>query len=91
METPAEDSGPRFDGRLTITVTDPDQAQPILEALFEKELKRWKMIRLDREDGQSVIVYAVRPKKGVTIETVAAAVERDGAPFVARTEVERWI
>jgi hypothetical protein len=90
MESP-DDAGPRFDGRLTITVTDPDQAQPILEALFEAQLKRWKMIRLDREDGQSVMVYAVRPKKGTTIETVAAAVERDGAPFVARTEVERWI
>jgi hypothetical protein len=89
MESP-EDTGPRFDGRMTIVVSDPDQAQPVIESLFEAQLKRWKMIRLDREEGQSKIVYAVRPKKGVAIETVAAAVEREGAPFVASTEVERW-
>jgi Domain of unknown function (DUF4956) len=86
-----DDEGPRFDGRLTITVSDPDAAQPAIEALFETQLKRWKVIRLEREDGVARIVYAVRPKKGGTLETVAATVERDGAPYVSGTEVERWI
>lgn len=86
-----DESGPRFDGRLTFTVSDPDMAQPAIEALFETHLARWKMIRLEREDGQAKIVYAVRPKTGATLETVAQTVERDGAPYVARTEVERWI
>ena len=85
------DEGPRFDGRMTFTVSDPDMAQPAIEALFETHLKRWKMIRLERQDGQAKIVYAVRPKSGTTLETVAETVERDGAPYVARTEVERWI
>jgi hypothetical protein len=85
------DEGPRFDGRMTFTVSDPDLAQPAIEALFETHLKRWKMIRLERQDGQAKIVYAVRPKSGTTLETVAETVERDGAPYVARTEVERWI
>jgi hypothetical protein len=96
IEAPApaaggSDDGPRFDGRLTFTVSDPDVAQPAIEALFETHLKRWKMIRLERQDGQAKIVYAVRPKNGATLETVAQTVERDGAPYVARTEVERWI
>jgi hypothetical protein len=86
-----DESGPRFDGRLTFIVSDPEMAQPAIEALFETHLARWKMIRLEREDGQAKIVYAVRPKTGGTLETVAQTVERDGAPYVARTEVERWI
>jgi hypothetical protein len=86
-----EDEGPRFDGRLTIIVSDPDQAQPVIEALFAVQLKRWKLIRLDRDGGEARIVYAVRPRKSATLESVAAALERDGAPFVARTEVERWV
>jgi hypothetical protein len=86
-----DDEGPRFDGRVIFTVSDPDLAQPAIEALFETHLKRWKLIRLERQDGEAKIVYAVRPKKGGTLESVAETVERDGAPYVARTEVERWI
>jgi hypothetical protein len=88
--TAGDEDGPRFDGRLTITVTDPDAAQPALEALFEAQLKRWKLIRLDREDGHARIVYAVRPRKNATLESLAETVERDGAPYVAKTEVEKW-
>lgn len=84
------EEGPRFDGRLTITVSDPDEAQPAIEALLEANLKRWKMVRSDRMDGQGLMVYAVRPKKGVTLETVAEVLQRDGAPFVAHVEAERW-
>jgi hypothetical protein len=35
-----EEEGPRFDGRLNITVTDPDQAQPAVEAALESHAKR---------------------------------------------------
>jgi len=85
-----DEEGPRFDGRITITVSDPDAAQPAIESLFEAQLKRWKMVRLEREDGQARMVYAIRARKGTTLESVAQTVERDGAPYVARTEVERW-
>ncbi len=90
-EAEDDDGGPRFDGRLTITVSDPDQAQPAVEALLESSLKRWKIVRMERGDGEAVIVYAVRPRKGNSLDTVALAIERDGAPFVARVEAERWI
>lgn len=89
-ERETEEEGPRFDGRLIVTVSDPDAAQPAIESLFEAEAKRWKLIRLERNDGRSRIVYAVRPKKGTTLETLAQVVERDGAPFVAKVEAERW-
>lgn len=90
QERETEEPGPRFDGRLTITVSDPEAAQPALEALFEPRLKRWKVVRLDRSDGQALIVYAVRPKKGMTLETIAGELEREGAPYVAHVEAERW-
>jgi hypothetical protein len=89
-ERETEDTGPRFDGRLTITVSDPDQAQPAIESLFEARLKRWKLVRLDRSDGEAQIVYAVRPKKGGSMESLAESVEKEITPFVSRVEVERW-
>jgi hypothetical protein len=89
-ERETEDTGPRFDGRLTITVSDPDQAQPAIESMFESRLKRWKLVRLDRSDGHAQIVYAVRPKKGGSMESIAESVEKEIAPFVSRVEVERW-
>jgi hypothetical protein len=89
-EREVEDPGPRFDGRLTITVSDPDQAQPVIEGLFETSLKRWKVVRLDRSDGHAQIVYAVRPKKDTTLDAVAESVRRDAAPFVANVETEKW-
>lgn len=90
-EHEGEDDGPRFDGRLMVTVSDPDAAQPTVEALFGERAKRWKFIRVERNNGQCRIVYAVRPQKGTTLETLAEVVEREGAPFVARVEAERWI
>ncbi|HSA57827.1 MAG TPA: DUF4956 domain-containing protein [Gemmatimonadaceae bacterium] len=89
-EQETDEEGPRFDGRLIVTVSDPEAAQPAIESLFEAQAKRWKLIRLERNDGRSRIVYAVRPKKGTTLETLAEVVERGGAPFVAKVEAERW-
>ena len=89
-ERETDEEGPRFDGRLVVTVSDPDAAQPAIESLFEAQARRWKLIRLERNDGRCRIVYAVRPKKGTTLETLAQIVERDGAPFVAKVEAERW-
>jgi hypothetical protein len=86
----AGDEGPRFDGRLMVTVGDTDQAQPAVEAIFDARLKRWKLIRIEQKDGHSRMVYAVRSMKGSSLESIAETVEREGAPFVARVEAERW-
>lgn len=86
-----DDGGPRFDGRITVTVSDPEAGQAAVEQLLGSMLKRWKIVRQERGDAEAVIVYAVRPRKGTTLETVAEAVERAGAPFVARVEAERWV
>ena len=86
----AEEEGPRFEGRITVHVGDPDQAQPAVEAVLQASLKRWKMVRIERTDGEARIVYAVRPKKGQNLESISNTLTNEAAPFVASVEVERW-
>jgi hypothetical protein len=86
----AEEEGPRFEGRITVHVGDPDQAQPAVEAVLQANLKRWKMVRIERTDGEARIVYAVRPKKGQNLEAISNTLTNEAAPFVANVEVERW-
>lgn len=90
-ENEIDGEGPRFDGRVTFTVSDPDAAQPAIESLLGTHAKRWKLIRVERTDSQARIVYAIRPKKGTTLDTVATSVEQEAMPYVARVEAERWI
>ena len=85
-----EEEGPRFDGRITVHVGDPEQAQPAVEAILQANLKRWKMVRIERTDGEARIVYAVRPKKGQNLEAISTTLTNEAAPFVANVEVERW-
>jgi hypothetical protein len=85
-----EEEGPRFEGRITVHVGDPEQAQPAVEAVLAAHLKRWKMVRIERTDGEARIVYAVRPKKGNTLESISQTLTNEAAPFVANVEVERW-
>ena len=89
-EKAGEDEGPRFEGRITVHVGDPDQAQPAVEAVLQANLKRWKMVRIERTDGEARIVYAVRPKKGQNLESISNTLTNEAAPFVASVEVERW-
>jgi hypothetical protein len=86
-----ESEGPRFEGRITIRVSDPDEAQPAIEAVLEANVKRWKLVRVERTNGEGRIIYAVRPKKGNTIESLSESLTLEAAPFVADVEVERWI
>ncbi|NUQ13041.1 MAG: DUF4956 domain-containing protein [Gemmatimonadaceae bacterium] len=89
-KTGQEEEGPRFEGRITVHVGDPDQAQPAVEAVLQARLKRWKMVRIERTDGEARIVYAVRAKKGTTLESLSEVLTNEAAPFVASVEVERW-
>lgn len=90
LTTEQEEEGPRFEGRITVHVGDPDQAQPAVEAVLQAKLKRWKMVRIERTDGEARIVYAVRPRKGENLESLSDTLTNEAAPFVASVEVERW-
>jgi hypothetical protein len=86
-----DEEGPRYDGRLTITVTDAEQAQPVVEAFLEAKAKRWKMVRMERVNGEAKLVYSVKAKKAGSLDEVAAMVTQEAAPFVANVEAERWV
>lgn len=89
-DPPGDDEGPRFEGRITVTVSDPESAESILQSLLDALAKRWKLIRAERDQGAGTLVYAVRPKKGSTLAAVAERVQREGQPYVSRVEVEQW-
>lgn len=89
-DPPGDDEGPRFEGRITVTVSDPESAESILQSLLDALAKRWKLIRAERDQGAGTLVYAVRPKKGSTLAAMAERVQREGQPYVSRVEVEQW-
>jgi hypothetical protein len=86
-----QDAGPRYDGRLRLTVTDADVAQPVVEGLLETQLKRWKQVRIDRREGETDLLYSVRLRKGRALTDLKESLERDGAPHVIRAEVGAWL
>jgi hypothetical protein len=85
----AED-GPRFDGRITLVVSDPEGAQTVLQQSLDLQAKRWKLIRVDESGDEGKLVYAVRPKRGASLDAVAEILQRDGYPYVRSVEVEPW-
>jgi hypothetical protein len=86
-----EESGPRFDGRIRVTVTDSDAAKQIVEGVLQTESKRWKMVRVDQKDGSAELVYAVRLRKGYELTTLKEVVIREGVPYVVSAEVGAWL
>lgn len=91
VEPNDEEAGPRFDGRIRVTVTDSDAAKQIVEGVLQNESKRWKMVRVDQKDGSAELVYAVRLRKGYELATLKEAVIRDGVPYVVSAEVGAWL
>jgi hypothetical protein len=89
-DSTGDDEGPRFEGRITVTVSDPDSAGSILQSLLDALAKRWKLIRVERDQGTGTLVYAVRPKKGSTLAALAGRIQDEGQPYVSRVEVEQW-
>lgn len=90
-ENEGGDAGPRFDGRVKVTVTDADVAAPIIETILQDQLKRWQAVRVDRRREDADLVYAVRLKKGRDLAQLKEAVINEGAPHVVSAEVGAWL
>ncbi len=88
--TPREDEGPRFDGRLTITVTDSEQGQTVVEAVLSGRAKRWKAVRTEQGDGEARLIYSVKARKDVSLDDLADILLEEASPHVANVETERW-
>ncbi|MBV6522265.1 MAG: hypothetical protein MNPFHGCM_02411 [Gemmatimonadaceae bacterium] len=87
----SEANGPRFDGRIKVTVSDPDIAIAVVEGIFQAQLKRWQQIRVDRREGNADLVYAIRVKKGRDMALVRDQVIAEGSPHVVSAEVGAWL
>ena len=85
------DEGPRFDGRLKVTVADADVSLPVVEAILQAQLKKWQQVRIDRREADADLVFAVRVKKGHTLAQLQESVASEGAPHVISTEVGAWL
>lgn len=85
------EDGPRFDGRLKVTVNDADVATPVVEAILQAQLKKWQLVRIDRRESDADLVYAVRLKKGRQLVELQQSVKGEGAPHVVSAEVGAWL
>jgi hypothetical protein len=83
-----EEQRPKFDGRLTITITDGGQGA--VEQVLEEHAKRHQIVSSESSDGIVRLVYAVRAKKGMRLDELAALVEREGVPYVSAAKAEQW-
>lgn len=86
-----EEDRPKFEGRLTIHLSGDDDARSAVESILSERAKRFELVRSESEDGETTLVYAVRPRKGIPLRELAEIVEREGLPFVARATAEQWI
>lgn len=86
-----DEDRPKYDGRLSIVISDVDGARAAVEALLAESAKRYQLVRSDSADGEATLVYSVRAKKGMRLDEIAAMVERDGVPHVARARAEQWV
>jgi hypothetical protein len=77
-----------FDGRLRVSTTDADAARALVEGVLAARVKRWALLEVaDDVDGEQVLAYHVRWKKGTTPAAVCDAVHAEATPYVIRTEV----
>lgn len=86
-----EDEGPRFDGRIRLSVVDAEGARGAVEAALERHLKKWKEVRVDRSERGAEMIYAVRLKKGNDLAQLRAAMLEDLPHVVQQVEVGAWI
>jgi Domain of unknown function (DUF4956) len=59
---------------ITIRTSDPEAVRPTIEAVFERETKRWRLERTTREaNGGVTLLYAVRCRKRTPYDLLLAA------------------
>ncbi|GLC26730.1 DUF4956 domain-containing protein [Roseisolibacter agri] len=78
-----------FDARLLVETTDADAARALVESVLETRVKRWAVEESAHGagDGDQVLAYHVRWKKGTSPAAVLDAVQAEATPFVVRAEI----
>jgi hypothetical protein len=71
---------------LRIYVDEADSARPAIEAVLERDAKRWSHVQTSGDDGATVLEYRVRPRKSVGLEGLRERLLREGAPHVVAAD-----
>jgi hypothetical protein len=73
---------------LKIYVDGVEQARPPVEAVLERDTKRWSLDKVRPSDGgASVLEYRVRTRKRVDLDTLREHLLKEGAPHVVAAEL----
>ncbi|MFL5494921.1 MAG: DUF4956 domain-containing protein [Gemmatimonadales bacterium] len=81
--TPAEDRT----SLLRIYVDGVEQARPPVEAVLERDTKRWSLAHVQSSgDGASVLEYRVRTRKRVDLDTLREHLLKEAAPHVVAAD-----
>jgi hypothetical protein len=74
---------------LRIYVDRAEQARPLVEAVLERDTKRWSLAKVRSADGDaSVLEYQVRTRKRVDLDTLREHLLKEGAPHVVAADEE---
>ena len=72
---------------LRIYVDQVDAARPKIEAVLERDAKRWTLERIVADTGDAPqLTYRVRARKSVGLDLLREHLLRDGAPHVVAAD-----
>ena len=72
---------------LRIYVDGAEQARPPVEAVLQRDTKRWSLAKVRPSDGGSAVLeYRVRMRKRVDLDTLRANLLKEGAPHVVAAD-----
>jgi hypothetical protein len=72
---------------LRIYVDGAEQARPPVEAVLERDTKRWSLAKVrPGDDGVTVLEYRVRTRKRVDLGTLREHLLKEGAPYVVAAD-----
>ncbi len=86
--TVSNDDGPRYNATLTVRVTDDQEGRAVLERTLRERTKRYELIRSETGDGDAVLVYGVRTRKGLRLDELQDLLQRESVPYLASIDLE---
>lgn len=79
--------GGRFDAKMRILTTDPNELRAAIDPVLEAEAKRWRYRGSSTNEIGTSIEYDIRLRKGYSRQSLAEFVREKGAPYVVGIEV----
>ena len=72
---------------LLVYVDGAEQARPQVEAVLERDTKRWTLAKVQASDGSpTVLEYRVRPRKRVSLDMLRENLLKEGTPHVVAAD-----